>query len=179
MQHGSWDRTKTRELATLIVRLTAFAATLIPLVAMMQPWVTLDGVEGPVSGLGAIALLVTPMRDYLYAVSPLQAGVVTLGPILVAVLTVIISDHYRRRKSVFWAPPVMLAVAVGIAYGAADLVTGTEQGLTIVMVVAVLLTLHQAAIRVQVVLQRTLKMPAVYRALAVATGTGRYRWREW
>ena len=179
MHQGGRDQTRIRELATLIVRLMAFAVTLVPLVAMMQPWVILDGIEEPVSGIDAIALLVPPMSEYLYAVSPLQAALVTLGPIVVALLAVIISDNYRRRKSVFWAPPVMLAVAAGITYGATDLVTGTEQGLPIVMAVSALLTLHQVAIRVQVGLQRRLKMPVVYRALGVVTGAGHYRWREW
>lgn len=73
----------------------------------------------------------------------------------------------------------MLAVALGIAYGATDLVTGTEQGLTIVLVVSMLLTLHQVAIRAQLALQRKLMMPAIYRVLTIATGTGRYRWKEW
>ena len=179
MHQGSRDQTRTRELVTLIVRLTAFVATLIPLVAMMQPWVTLDGIDAPVSGIGAVALLLPSMREYLYAVSPVQAAVVTLGPIPVALLAILISNNYRRRKSVFWAPPAMLVVALGIAFGATDLVTGTEQGLTIVIVVSMLLTLHQVAIRVQVALQRKLMMPAVYRVLTVATGTGHYRWREW
>ena len=147
MHQSSPDPTKARELVTLIVRLMAFAVTLIPLVAMMQPWVTLDGIEESLSGVDAIALLVPPMSEYLYTVSPLQAAIVTLGPVLVALLAVIISDNYRRRKSVFWAPPAMLAVIAGITYGAADFVTDTEQGLTIVMAVAVLLTLHQVAIR--------------------------------
>ena len=179
MHQGSSNQSKARELVTMIVRLTAFVATLIPLVAMMQPWVTLDGIEEPLSGVDAVALLVPPMSEYLYTVSPLQAAVVTLGPIVVALLAVIISDSYRKRKSVFWAPPVMLAMAVAITYGTTDLITGTERGLTIVMAVSALLTLHQVAIRVQVGLQRKLKMRTVYRALAVATGTGRYRWSEW
>ena len=140
MHQGSRDQTRTRELFTLMVRLTAFVATLIPLVAMMQPWVTLDGIDAPVSGIGAVALLLPSMREYLYAVSPVQAAVVTLGPIPVALLAILISNNYRRRKSVFWAPPAMLVVALGIAFGATDLVTGTEQGLTIVIVVSMVLT---------------------------------------
>lgn len=179
MKQGSWNQTKNRELATLVARLTAFLATLIPLVAMMLPWVTLDGMGEAVSGVGAIALLVPPMSEYLYAVSPLQAAILTLVPILVALLAIVISHNYRRRRAIFWAPPAMLAVAVAIAYGATDLVTASEQGLTIVMAVSVLLTLHQVAIRIQVGLQRKLRMPTVYRALAVATGSGHYRWREW
>ena len=169
---------RNRELITLVMRLAAFVATLVPLAALALPWVALDGAEETVSGVGAIALLVPPMREYLFAVSPLQGAILTLGPILIALLAIITSYNYRRRRSIYWAPPVMLAVALAIAYGATDLVTGAEAGLMIVMAVAALLTLHQVAIRIQVVLRRKMKMPRVYRTLAVATGMGDYRWSE-
>ena len=110
--------------------------------------------------------------------SPLQGAILTLGPILIALLAIVTSYNYRRRRSIHWAPPVMLAVSLAIAYGATDLVTGTEPGLMIVMAVAALLTLHQIAIRVQVVLRRRMKMSMVYRTLAVTTGMGHYRWSE-
>ena len=177
-QSGSRDQTGSRELITLAMRLAAFVATLIPLAALALPWVTLDGTEETVSGVGAVALLVPPMSEYLYAVSPLQAALLTVGPMLVALLAIITSYNYRRRRSIYWAPPAMLIVAVAIAYGATDLVTAAGPGLVIVMTVSALLTLHQIAIRVQVVLRRKMKMPAIYRALAVATGMGHYRWSE-
>ena len=177
-QSGSRDQTMNRELITLIMRLVAFVFTLVPLAALALPWVVLDGTREAVSGVGAIALLVPPMSEYLYAVSPLQATLLTLGPMLVALLAVITGYNYRRRRSIYWAPPAMLIVSVAIAYGASDLVTSAEPGLVIVMVVSALLTLHQVAIRVQVVLRRRMKMPVVYRALAVATGMGHYRWSE-
>jgi len=145
---------------------------------MALPWVTLDGTGESVSGVGAIALLVPPMSKYLYTVSPLQAALLIVGPILVTWLAIVISYNYRRRKSIYWAPPAMLVVAVAIPYGATDLVAATEPGLAIVMAVSVILMLHQIAIRVQVVLRRKMKMPVVYRALAVATGMGHYRWSE-
>ena len=177
-QSGSRDQTMNRELITLIMRLAAFTATLIPLAALALPWVVLDGTGEAVSGVGAIALLVPPMGEYLYAVSPLQAALLTLGPILVALLAIITGYNYRRRRSIYWAPPVMLAVSVVIAYGTTDLVAAAEPGLVIVMVVSAALTLHQVAIRVQVILRRKMKMPAIYRALAVITGMGHYRWSE-
>ena len=169
---------RNRELLTLIMRLAAFATTLVPLAAMALPWVALDGAEESVSGVGAIALLVPPMREYLFAVSPSQGAILTLGPVLIALLAIITSYNYRRRRSIYWAPPIMLAVALVIAYGATDLVTGAEPGLMIVMVISALLTLHQIAIRVQVALRRKMKMPRVYRTLAVATRMGHYRWSE-
>ena len=175
---GSHDQTRNGELTTFVIRIAAFASTLVPLAALALPWVALDGTEETVSGVGAIALLLSPMREYLYAISSLQASIVTMGPIMVGLLAIIISYNYQRRRSVFWAPPVMLAVAALVAFGATDLVAGTEAGLALVMAVAALLTLHQIAIRVQVFLRRKMKMPQVYRALAVVTGMGYYRWSE-
>ena len=175
---GGRDQTRRRELITLIMRLAAFVATLIPLAALALPWVTLDGTGEAVSGVGSIALLVPPMSEYLYAVSPLQATFLTVGPMLVALLAIITGYNYRRRKSIYWAPPAMLIVAGAIAFGTADLIAAAEPGLAIVMAVSILLILHQAAIRVQVVLRRKMKMPEVYRTLAVVTGMGHYRWSE-
>lgn len=177
-QSGNRDQTKNRELITLIMRLSAFVAALVPLAAMALPWITLDGTGEVVSGVGVIGLLVPPTSEYLYAVSPLQAAFLTLGPVLVALLAIITAYKYRQRKSVFWAPPAMLIVAGIVAYSTGDLVASLGTGLVIVMAVAILLTLHQAAIRVQVLLRRKMKMPAVYRTLAIATGMGHYRWSE-
>ena len=177
-QPGNRDQTRDRELLTLIMRLTAFVATLIPLATLVLPWVVLDGTGEAVSGVGAIALMVPPTSEYLYAVSPLQAGILTVGPILVALLAIITSYNYRRRRSIYWAPPAILIVAGAIGYGTGDLITAIEPGLVAVIAVSALLTLHQIAIRVQVALRRKMKMPAVYRALAVVTGMGHYRWSE-
>ena len=177
-QSGDQAQTKNRELMTLIMRLVAFAATLIPLAIMALPWVTLDGTGEAVSGIEAVALLVPPISEYLYTVSPVQAGILTVGPILVSLLAIITSYNYSRRRSIYWAPPAMLIVSLAIAYGATDLVTSTGPGLVIVMAVSALLTLHQVAIRVQVILRRKMKMPKIYRALAVITGMGHYRWSE-
>ena len=130
MKQGSSNQTKNRELATLVARLTAFLATLIPLgrddASPGLPWMAWEAV----SGVGAIALLVPPMSEYLYAVSPLQAAILTLGPILVALLAIVIQattiDGAGRSSG---RRPAMLAVAVAIAYGATDLVAASEQGL--------------------------------------------------
>ena len=177
-QLGDRDQTRNRELATLVMRLLAFVATLITLGALALPWVALDGVGTQVSGIDSIALLASPMRDYLYTVSPLQAAILTIGPILVGWLAIIISYNYQRRRSIYWAPLAMLAVAAAIAYGATDLVSDMEIGLIVVMAISILLTLHQVAIRVQVALRRNMKLPKVYRTLAVVTGMGHYRWTE-
>ena len=64
-QTGNRDQTRTRELITLAMRLTAFVATLILLAALALPWVVLDSTREAVSGVGAIALLVPPTSEYL------------------------------------------------------------------------------------------------------------------
>ena len=175
---GETSRNRTREITTFAVRLVAFVISLVPLGALALPWVTLDGTGEAISGAAAIALLVSPMGAYLYAVSPLQADILTVGPILVALLAMVIGYNYQRRRSVYWAPPMMLVITALIAYGAADLVIVTEPGLALVMAAAALLTLHQAAIRIQVALRRRQKLPVVYRTLGIATGMGHYRWSE-
>ena len=177
-QQGNHDHTRNSELITLIMRLSAFVATLVPLGAMALPWVVLDGTGEAVSGVGAMALLVPPMREYVFAVSPVQAATLTVGPIVVALFTIVTSYNYRRRRSIYWGPPVMLVVAAAIAFGTDDLVASVGLGLWIVIVVSALLVLHQIAIRLQVILRRKTKMPKVYRKLAVITGMGHYRWSE-
>ena len=178
MPPGSSKHRKKIEILTFAVRLAAFVVTLIPLAALILPWVTLDGTGEVHTGAESIALLATPVAVYMFSVSPLQAGIVSVGPILVVLLAVVISYNYHRRRSIAWGPPAMLAIAVAIFYGAGDLVTAKHYGLVAVMLVSTLLTLHQIAIRVQVVLRRRQKLPIVYRASAIATGTGSYRWSE-
>ena len=108
---------------------------------MALPWATLDGTDTVVSGVGAIALLVPPTSEYLFAVSPIQAAIVTAGPMLAAALAIITSYNYWQRKSIFWAPPAMLAVMLAIAYGAVDLITAIEPGLVTMMAVSALAVL--------------------------------------
>ncbi len=169
---------KSKEITTLTIRLIAFAVTLIPLAALAIPWVTLDGAGDTYSGIAVIAVPASPMSAYLYEVSALQAVILMLGPVLIALLAIVTSYYYHRRKSIPWGPPVMLAITLVIAYGTTDLVSEIQGGLVVVLAVAALLTLHQAAIRILVVMRRKRKLPAVYRTLAIATGIGPYRWSE-
>ena len=174
----SGGRTNRLETATFAVRLGAFAVTLAPFLALVAPWITLDGDSGTRSGVDSMALLSTPVAAYMYNVSPFQTGIVSVGPILVLLLAIVTSHRYQRRKSVLWAPVAMFATATAISLGAESFVVSTHYGLILVMLVSAVLILHQAAIRVYVALQRRRKLPAVHRALGVATGAGRYRWSE-
>ena len=175
---GGSSRRKGLEAVTFAIRLSAFAVTLVPFLALAAPWVTLDGIGEAHSGVDSMALLATPVAVYMYGVSPFQAGVVSVGPILVLLLAVIISYRYHRRKSVLWAPPTMFAVAMIISLGAGNFVVSTHYGLVLVMLASALLTLHQVAIRIYASLQKRQKLPTVHRALGVVTGAGRYRWSE-
>ena len=169
---------KNRQIATLAVRLSAFAVTLIPLLALLLPWVMMDGNRDILSGIALVALLASPMREYLYQVDPMQAATLTMGPALIALLGIVTSHHYYRRRSIFWAPLMMLAIAMAIAYIADDLIYTIYEGLVVVIAVAMLLILHQAAIRLQVFLSNKCKFRRVSNILAIATGIGYYRWYE-
>ena len=170
--------TKNQQIATLIIRLFAFALTLVPLLALLLPWVMMDGTRDILSGAGLVALLASPMREYLYQVDPLQAATLTIGPALIALLGITTSHRYYRRKSIFWAPLMMLAIAMAIAFIAGDLIYTIYEGLVVVIAVAILLILHQAAIRLQVFLSNKRKLRRVSNILAIATGIGYYRWSE-
>ena len=169
---------KRLEAATFAVRLSAFAVALVPFLALAGPWVTLDGINEVYSGVDCIALLATPVAVYMYGVSPIQAGIVSAGPILILLLATITSYRYHHRKSVLWAPPAMFAVAMAVSLGAGSFVVSTHYGLVLVMLTSAFLTLHQAAIRVYAFLQKRQRLPTVHRALGVVTGAGRYRWSE-
>ena len=177
MQSGNADRTRAREIATLAVRLAFFALTIVPLGALLMPWITLDGTGETHTGIATVALLASPVSAYLYEVTPLQAATLTIGTALIALLSVLTAYYYHRRKSIYWAPLVMLALALALAYGTSDLVNATHTGLFVVMATAVLLILHQTLIRLQVAMRRKGKLPKVYRSLAIAGGIGYYRWR--
>ena len=180
MPPGETDHTKSREIATLTVRLIFFGLTLAPLGAFLLPWITLDGTWDTHTGISTIALFASPLRTYLFEVSLAQAAILATGPVLIVLLATFTSYRYHRRKSICWAwaPLTMLAAAIAVSYATADLVHATHSGLVVVMVVAVLLTLHQAAIRAQVSLRRRARMPSIYHGLAIATGNGYYRWNE-
>ena len=176
MQSGNADRTRTREIATFAVRLAYFALTIVPLGALLLPWITLDGTGETHTGIATVALLASPVSTYLYEVNSMQAAALTIGTALIALLAMLTAYYYHRRKSIYWAPLVMLALA--LAYGTSDLVNATHTGLFVVMATAVLLILHQTLIRLQVAMRRKGKLPKVYRALAIAGGIGYYRWRD-
>ena len=178
MQSGNAEGTWTREIATFAVRLTFFALTLVPLGALLLPWITLDGTGETHTGIATVALLASPVSAYLYEVNPLQAAALTIGPALIALLAMLTAYNYHRRKSIYWAPLAMLALACAVAYGTGELANKTHAGLSIFMATAIMLILHQTLIRLQVAMRRKGKLPKVYRALAIAGGIGYYRWRD-
>ena len=107
---------RSRDVITTAVRIVTFIVTMIPLAALFTPWVTLDGSVGTRSGAACIALLASPVREYLFAVDLVQTAVVTLGPALILLLSVVTSSYYYRLRSIFWAPVGMLAIALASIY---------------------------------------------------------------
>lgn len=164
---------RSRDVIITAVRIVTFIVTMTPLAALFTPWVTLDGSVGTRSGVGCIALLASPVRDYLMAVDLMQAAVVTLGPALIFLLSVVTGSYYYRLRSIFWAPVGMLAVALATVYLTANLASSTHVGPNVAIVAAVLILLHQAGIRLQLVTRRNSKMSWLSGPLAVATGMRR------
>lgn len=177
-QSGNVDQPRTREAITLAVRLAFFALTIVPLGAFLMPWVTLDGTRETHTGIETIALPASPIVDYLFRVTPVQAATLIVGTALIALLAMKIAYNYLRRKSIYWAPMAMLAMAIAVAFGTGELVNTTHAGLSIVIAVATLLLLHQTLIRIQVAMRRKGKLPKIHRFLAIVAGTGYYRWRD-
>ena len=164
---------RSRDVIITAVRIVTFIVTMIPLAALFTPWVTLDGSVGTRSGVGCIALLASPVRDYLMAVDLMQAAVVTLGPAVILLLAVVTGIYYYRLRSIFWAPVGMLALALATIYLTGNLVSLTHVGPYIVVAAAVLILLHQAGIRLQLVTRRSSKLSWLSRPLATATGMRR------
>ena len=161
---------RSRDVITAAIRIITFLVTVIPLAALFTPWVTLDGSVGTRSGVGCIALLASPVREYLLAVDSVQTAVVTLGPALVLFLAVVTGSYYHRLRSIFWAPAGMLAIALATIYLTGNLVSYTHVGPNIVVVTAVLILLHQAGIRLQLATRRNSKLSWLSGPLAIATG---------
>ena len=53
---------RSRDIIITAVRIVSFVVTMIPFVALFTPWATLDGSVETRSGVGCIALLVSPVE---------------------------------------------------------------------------------------------------------------------
>ena len=171
-----------RELATFAMRLIAFAATLAIMGAFFLPWTRLDGMSQASSGAELVALVVSPTVNYLFAVSTLQAAVLVGCPILLIVSATIVMAKYARGKTAPFATCLVFASSVSAIYGAPDLTARNEVGayigLSLIVVISAALLIHQALIKLQGNLYHRRRLPIVYQALSVLTGSGYYRWNE-
>lgn len=163
-------KVNTAETITTGIRLLAFVVCMAPFATLFLQWVSLDGTEDTRTGVTSIALLASPMRDYLFGVNPVQAIILTVGPAVIVLLTIITGSRYCRRRSVYWAPPLMIAMVLAIVYLTGDLVNTTHEGLDVVAGVAILLTLHQVAIRIYVAARRRQPSARSTRVLGTAIG---------
>ena len=182
MNQVSLPSLNLRELATFIMRLVAFAATLAIMGAFFLPWARLDGMSEASSGAELVALVASPTIDYLFAVSTLQASVLVGGPALLIVSASVVMAKYARRKTAPFATCLVFASSVSIIYGAPDLTASNEAGayfgLSLIVALSAVLLIHQAAIKLRGTLLRRSRLPTVYRATSVLTGSGPYRWSE-
>ena len=166
------------DVVTVTVRLVAFGVALVPFGALFLPWVTLDGSSEIRTGVTSISLLASPIRGYLFEADPVQAAIVTIGPVAVVLLTIITGSRYYSRRSTPWTPLFMLVTVLAIIYLTENLVRATHEGLSVITGVAVLLLLHQGAIRLQVTIRRRSPYSKFAGILAIATGIAyRRRWR--
>ena len=111
-----------------------------------------------------------PYESTSYTVDPVQAAIVTLSPLLIVLLSIVTSGYYYKRRAILWAPPAILVVALAVIYMTANLANGLHLGPRFVAAVAILLILHQGAIRLQVATRRNRKLSWASGPLAVATG---------
>ena len=170
-----------REFATFAMRLIAFAATVAIMGAFFLPWTRLDGMSQASSGAELVALVVSPTVSYLFTVSTLQASVLVGGPALLIVSASVVMAKYARRKTSPFATCLVFASSVSVIYGAPDL-TGNEigayVGLSLIVALSAALLIHQALIKLRGNLYHRRRLPTVYHALSVLTGSGFYRWSE-
>ena len=170
------------ELATFTMRLVAFAATLAIMGAFFLPWTRLDGMRQASSGAELVALVVSPTVNYLFAVSTLQAVVLVGCPALLILSATIVMAKYARRKTAPFATCLVFASSVSVIYGAPDLTASNEMGAyagsSLIVVLSAALLIHQALIKLRGNLYHRRRLPTVYQALSVLTGSGLYRWSE-
>ena len=171
-----------RELATFAMHLIAFAATVAIMGAFFLPWTRLDGMSQASSGAELVALVVSPTVSYLFTVSTLQASVLVGGPALLIVSASVVMAKYARRKTSPFATCLVFASSVSIIYGAPDLTASNEigayVGLSLIVALSAALLIHQALIKLRENLYHRRRLPTVYQALSVLTGSGFYRWSE-
>lgn len=178
----SLPQVNLRELATLAMRLVAFATTLAIMGAFFLPWARLDGMSDASSGAELVALVVSPTVNYLFAVSTPQAVVLVGCPVLLILSATVVMVKYARRKTAPFATCLVFASSASVIYGAPDLTAsndvGAYVGLSLIVALSATLLIHQALIKLRGILLHRRKLPTVYQVLSVLTGSGHYRWSE-
>lgn len=171
-----------REIATLGARILFFLLALGILGGFWLPWVQIDGMKEPSTGVQLMALAVTPTLDYLRSASPISAVSLIGGPLGISLLGLWVVVKYAQRRTAIIPTIAVLVVAVGIPQSASGLlvqgIAGYGIGLQLIIVAGWLLLAHQSLIKVSTALRTRRKFPVLYRTLAVVTGSGYYRWSE-
>ena len=170
-----------KEAATLIMRLLWFIATLEIIGAFFLPWVRLDGITDVYSGAEMLTIPASPIAQYLSSVSQLQTVVLVICPALILLSAAILATRYLQRKTAPLPTIVILASAVGIIYGASDLIATdgpiVHSGLFVVIVMSALLLVHQMVVILHA-RTRSKMRTSVDETLSIITGSGKYRWND-
>lgn len=171
-----------REITTFAIRLLTFVFVLTIFGAVFLPWVQLGVGRDVLSGAELTAIGASPLREFLFAVAPIQTFVLIGCPLAIAIFAVSVAVKYAQRRTALFATIVMLASSIALIFGTQNLIAGnaTNAGLGIWLIVTLssVLLVQQLLIKLRTKLLQKRRFPAVCRALTVFTGSGHYRWRE-
>lgn len=170
-----------QEILTFVVRLVGFAVSVAIIVAFFLPWLRIDGIAESRSGVALPVLVTSPVVEYLFGVAPVQTVVLIASPVVMLVFAFRVSLSYAKRKTAVASTAIVIALAFSVVYGTQGLVASRDSiqaGLVVVIALSIVLLVHQLLIKLRGRLLKAQKFPAIYRGLGIATGAGRYRWRD-
>ena len=171
-----------RETATLGVRVLFFVLALGILAGFWLPWVRIDGFREGSTGIQLMVLVVTPSWDYLMMVSPVSAGCLIGGAVGILAFGLRTIVQYVRRRTAIISTTAVLVIAGGLPHVVSGFLPHGEAhyqwGLQLIIATACLLLAQQLLIRLTSKLRTMRKASGLYRSLAIATGSGHYRWSD-
>ncbi len=163
-----------RETITIGVRATYFVIALAMIGAFFLPWATLDGMSISYSGAELVATALTPVREYFFAVSPIQAVLLIACPGLAVLFSIRIAAKQVVGETAPIATILVLASPIVFVYGVTDLVSNSAPtfhfGLLLTIVLSAILLVQHLLLRIQQILLAKRKLPSVYRILSLAIG---------
>lgn len=171
-----------RETVTLGVRVMFFVLALGILAGFWLPWMRIDGFREDSTGIQLMVLVATPSWGYLMMVAPVSAVCLIGGPVGILAFGLRVVVQYVRRRTAIISTTAVLVIAGGLPHVVSGFLPHGEAhyqwGLQLIIAIACLLLAQQLLIRFTAKLRTMRKAHVLYRTLAVATGSGRYRWSD-